>query len=345
MVTSRASRSSLPAAERAPELGEARWFAADLHVPERRFAVRWLDEDVIERSPFLDTRIDAPPDPGISVDAARVAAAALPAAPIGWLFHTSFCASTLLARCLHLAPAAIALKEPLVLRRMSDARHGGWSLDGLVAPSVALLARAWHPGGAVVLKPTHVALNIAGDLLAAAPGSRALILTSSLPDFLISNLKKSPESQAKIPLLVERALRATGFAARLPEAAQRPPDLVCAAGLQWAAQQELVRDVVAAIGPARVRVLDLEPLLANLPAVAVACARWLQLPLPADPLAAHAREVGLRNAKATATPYSPERRAYEAGLVGTRHRDTLGRAHDWLHTHVLPAMRRPAAPG
>ncbi|HEX3766235.1 MAG TPA: hypothetical protein VHW23_46400 [Kofleriaceae bacterium] len=307
--------------------------------------MRWLEEDVIERTSFLDTRIDAPPDPGISIDAAQVAATALPAAPIGWLFHTSFCASTLLARCLHRAPAATALKEPLVLRRLSDARHRGWPLDGLVAPAVALLARAWHPGGAVVLKPTHVALNIAGDLLAAAPGSRAVILTSSLPDFLISNLKKPPESQAKIPVLVERALRATGFAARLPEAALRPPDLVCAAGLQWAAQQELVRDVVAAAGPARVRVLDLEPLLANLPALVVACARWLQLPLPDDALAAHAREVGLRNAKATQTPYGPAHRAHEAGIVIARHGDALRRADDWLHTHVIPAMRGPAAPG
>jgi hypothetical protein len=344
MATSWASPPSQPGIAGEPRLDDARWFAADLHVPDRRFTLRWLDEDVIARSSFLDTRIEAPPDPGVAVDAAAVDAAALPAAPVGWLFHTSFCASTLLARCLHLAPAAIALKEPLMLRRLSDARHAGWALDGLVAPVVALLARPWHAGGAVVIKPTHVALNLAADLLGATPGSRALIVTSSLADFLISNLKKSPESQAKIPLLVERALRATGFAARLPDAAQRPPDLICAAGLQWAAQQELVRDVIAAVGAERVRVLDLEPLLADLPAAAAASARWLGLAVPTDAIALHAREIGLHNAKQTQTPYGPERRAYEAGLVGDRYRDALRRARDWLHAHVVPAMRAAAPP-
>ena len=234
-------------------LGDARWFAVDLHVPDRRFAMRHLGDDVIDRSSFLDTRIEAPPGESEALDAARVDPAALPRARVGWLFHTSFCASTLLARCLHLPPFGVALKEPLVLRRLSDARHAGRPLDDLIDPSVALLARPWHPGGAVVIKPTHVALNVAVDLLAATPDGRAVFLTSSLEEFLISNLKKPPESQAKIPLLVERALRATGLSARLPPAALQPPDLACAAGLQWAAQQELLRHVVEAIGPARAR--------------------------------------------------------------------------------------------
>src|SRR5205085_567336 len=81
--------------------------AGDLHVPDRRFAIRLLDESVIERSSFLDTRIEAPPgetQPLTVAEAEAAAAAGLPRAPVGWIFHTSFCASTLLARCLHLAP-------------------------------------------------------------------------------------------------------------------------------------------------------------------------------------------------------------------------------------------------
>ena len=325
------------------DLADARWFAVDLHVPDRRFAVRFLDEDIIERSSFLDTRIEAPPgeSQALSVADAERAAAALPRAKVGWIFHTSFCASTLLARCLHLAPFTVALKEPLVLRRLSDARNGGWSLDGLVAPSLALLARPWHADGAVVIKPTHVALNVAVDLLAATPDSHAVIVTSTLADFLISNLKKPPESQAKIPLLVERALRATQFRDRLSPAAQQPPDLICAAGLQWAAQQEEVRDVVDAIGPARVRVLDMDAMLGDLPASVAQCAAWLGLPLPADALAAHVGEVGTRNAKALDAPMDPERRAHEANFVVQRHRDALARASEWLQAHVIPAMRPP----
>src|SRR5262245_5445881 len=133
-------------------LADARWFAVDLHVPDRRFGVRFLDEDVIERSSFLDTRIEAPPGESqpLAVADAERAAAAMPRAKVGWIFHTSFCASTLLARCLHLAPFTVALKEPLVLRRLSDARNGGWSLDGLVAPGLALIAHPGHRRHAVV---------------------------------------------------------------------------------------------------------------------------------------------------------------------------------------------------
>lgn len=323
----------------APALVEASWFACDLHVGERAFHVLRVDEAVIERSSFLDTRIEAPLDEAVAVSADDVARAEVPAAPIGWLFHTSFCASTLLARALHVAPHTVALKEPLVLRRLADSRHAGTAIDPLIAPAVKLLARPWHPGGAVVVKPTHVAMSLAVDLLAAAPASRAVILTCGLREFLISNLKKPAESQAKIPLLVERALAATDFARRLPAAALAPPDAICAAGLQWAAQREHVHEVVDAVGHARVRVLDMADLLADLPAAVAECARWLALPIPAGPLADHARAEGARNAKATQTPYGPERRAYEAGLVVHHFAAPLANAQRWLERHVLPSMR------
>ena len=323
------------------ELSDARWFAADLHVPHRAVHMLRLDEDIVERSAFLDTRIEAQLADATPVELARVPAE-LPQAPVGWLFHTSFCASTLLARTLHLSPYSVALKEPLVLRRLSDARHGGHAVDSLLAPCVRLLARPWHPDGAVVIKPTHPALNLAVDLLAATPASKAIVLTCSLPEFLISNLKKPPESQAKIPTLIERALAATTFRQRLPPAALRPPDPICAAGLQWAAQRELVLDVVEAVGAARIRVLDMQPLLDDLAGTVEQCARWFALPLPAEPLAQHARAEGARNAKATTVPYGPERRAHEAGIVVQHFRDPLAAAQRWLAAHVLPSMRSAA---
>ncbi len=325
----------------APDLHDARWFAADLHVPHRRVHLLQVDDEVIERSAFLDTRIEARLAAAVPVALADVPAS-LPQAPVAWLFHTSFCASTLLARALHLAPFTTALREPLVLRRLSDARHAGTDLEGLLAPCVRLLARPWTERGAVVIKPTHPALNLAVELMAQTPASKAVVLTCTLPEFLISNLKKPPESQAKIPTLVERALAATRFAARLPPAALQPPDLICAAGLQWAAQRELVLDVAQAIGPARLRVIDMQALLADLVAAVDDAARWLGLPVPAAALADHARLEGARNAKATTVPYGPERRAHEAGIVVQHFRDALSAAQRWLDAHVLPAMR-PAA--
>ncbi|MEV8693177.1 hypothetical protein AB0014_25765, partial [Klebsiella pneumoniae] len=95
-----------------------------------------------------------------------------------------------------------------ILRRLADARAAGWEIDGLVDVSVRLLARPWSADGSVIVKPTHAALNIAVDLMEAAPQSRGVLLSSDLEDFVVSNIKKTPETQAKIPQLAERALRA-----------------------------------------------------------------------------------------------------------------------------------------
>jgi len=324
------------------DLADARWFPVDLHVGARCYGMLRLDEDVLTRSSFLDTRMDAP-----LADATPLPVAAVPptlaTAPVGWLFHTSFCGSTLAARALHLPPYATCLREPLVLRRLGDARYSDLSLEGVVEPTVRLLSRPWHPHGAVVIKPTHAALNVARELMHAAPRSRGAVITSSLDDFLVSNLKKTAETQSKIPQLIERALRAApSFAARLPSAALQPPDLACAAALQWAAQRERVLDIRDAVGPARLRVLDMQDLLQDLPRAAAALADWFGIAVPDDALRAHCADVASRNAKATEVAYGAARRASEMATVARMYAGALDRARRWADTHVLPAMRPPA---
>ena len=176
-----AAMGAAAAAPSAAQLDDARWFAFDLHVPERRFAFVRLEEDVVARSSFLDTRIEAPPGELSWVDAEAIPAQ-LPNAAPSWLFHTSFCGSTLLARMLHLPPHQACLREPLVLRRLADAQFAQVAMDGLPERSIALLSRPWHPGGGVLVKPTHAALNIAERLLAGSGDSRGVILrTGGLP--------------------------------------------------------------------------------------------------------------------------------------------------------------------
>jgi hypothetical protein len=191
----------------------------------------------------------------------------------------------------------------------------------------------------VVVKPTHAALNVAADLLEASPGSRAVVLTSTLEDFLVSNLKKAPESQAKIPQLAERAMKASGFHARLPQGAFQPPDLLCAAVLQWAAQRELVADIAEGAGSSRIRVIDMGSLLEDLLATARGVATWFSLDIPASILEARCRDEAGRNAKATESSYSASQRAQESRLVEQMFAADLSRAHAWATGNVLPFMR------
>jgi Mg-chelatase subunit ChlD len=143
---------------------------------------------------------------------------------------------------------------------------------------------------------------------------------------------------------VKRALAASGFGARLSPAALQAPDLVAASGLQWAAQRELMHDVIADIGPSRIRAIDATALLADVAGTAIACAEWLQLPIPRAALAGHATAAATRNAKALTMPYSPAQRAREADETADDFKAQLARAEAWLAEHVLPAMRpAPAA--
>lgn len=326
-----------------PEFSDARWFPVDLHVPRLEYGFLSIDPGVLERSTFLDTRIDAPIADAVPVDLNQVAKMALPSAgAAAWLFHTSFCCSTLLARLLHLPPYQVVLKEPLVLRRLSDARYSHWPIDGLVLPTLRLLSRPWDAGGSVVIKPTHAALNIGIELLAETPDSRGVILTSSLDDFLVSNLKKTAETLGKVPVLTERALQMGSFHSRLSKAAFSPPDLLAAAALQWAAQRELCADMLAASGPQRLRTLDASELLQDIVGVAWECAQWLRLPVPADIFATHAAMVSTRNAKAVGAEYDAHRRLAEAHVIKAKHGAQLAAARGWFEQMVKPAMRAEA---
>lgn len=310
------------------DLSDPAWFPVDLHVPNRAFGFLRIDAGVLERSTFLDNRIDAPLDAAVPVAVDDVVGA--PAPPrIGWLLHTSFCCSTLLARILHTGPEQVCLREPLVLRRLADARRAGWPIDEFVEPTVALLGRPWRETGMVIVKPTHVALNVATDLLAATTAP-ALVLTSSLDDFLVSNVKKLPETQARIPELAERALGATQFGRSLPGDALAPPDLMAAAALQWAAQRALCAEITGCAGTERVRWLDAERLLRDPGGISVAAARWLGSKMPAERLVLSARDATARHAKAMSRPYGPTAREAEARAIRQHYDAQISAARRWF---------------
>lgn len=318
------------------------WFPADLDVRGGRIAMLHIDPEVVERSTFLDTRIAADLQRSLSVDA-RALPGNLPSAPpVAWLFHTSFCCSTLLAQALHDHPSTVAYREPLVLRRLADARHEGLDLGRWPKICTDLLARPWSPRGRIVVKPTHAALNIGQMLMQASADSRAIALTSSLSDFLVSNVKKAPETQARIPLLVEMSLSAGQFHRRLPIEALSPPSLIAAAGLQWAAQRELLVEMAERVGAQRLAALDAADLLTNLKGVVQLAREWWGLPPGSGRDAQRILDVSSRHAKSTAREYSPEARAYEVEMVSRMHAPLLQQARDWTERYVLPAMRPEA---
>lgn len=321
-----------------PDFSNAKWFPVDVHVPRDQYSFLLIDHDVLEQSTFLDTRISAELDRALQVPAAEIEVDGNLNPQVSWLFHTSFCCSTLLARLLHVPPHQVVLKEPLVLRRLADARYSRWPIDGFIKPTVSLLARPWDPSGAVVVKPTHAALNIGAELMAADAVSRGVILTSSLQDFLVSNLKKPPETLSKIPALIERALRASEFASRLSAASLRPPTLIAAAGLQWAAQRELCAGMISQVGPQRLKAVDASRLLDDVGLVTSRCAKWLGSSIPEAVLQARVSEVSGRNSKAVDHQYGAAQRSAEMRFIEGKFSTELLEARRWFDLMVAPAM-------
>lgn len=183
-----------------------------------------------------------------------------------FIFHSAFCCSTLAARALDVTGHAMSLKEPVALQDLADAALGLGD-PARVRPhlqlTLALLARPFGQGEAVVIKPTDIVTPLADEMLAARPEARALLLYSPLPDFLRSVAKKGLFGRVW-------ARRSLSFHGRLPafdpgyseQDRWLHTDLQVAA-LGWLQQQarfaRLVRDQPAG----RVATLDSATLLAR----------------------------------------------------------------------------------
>jgi hypothetical protein len=321
-------------------LTQAEWFPVDVDIRSREVHFVHLSEAVIESAPFLDNRLDFDRRQArvVSFESLR----GFPAARPAWLWHTSFCGSTLLARMLHVSPFNTSLREPLVLRRLSDDADSGRDISEALAIVLPLLARPWHAGSSVLIKPTHAALNIAERVMRAAEGSCGIILTSPLEDFLISHLKKTPHTLAKVPVLTERALAGSRLIDRLPAKAFDPPGTLAAITLQWAAQRELITELKASLGAQRVHIVDWNGLQDNLSSGTHECSQLLGLHIPEDALSANVLVHAGRHSKVTERQFDVHLRRTEAATLADRFSTQLRDAVLWAEDVLYPVMSRAA---
>ena len=164
-----------------------------------------MTRDTYRDSTFLDERTKVADARALTVPikalAQRVQRDARPNPPVNYLFHTAFCGSTLLSRCLELPGTSFALKEPAPLhqlaciRRDTDAgaptpvRVDDALFDASLAVATALLARTWSPGEIALIKPSDTCNNLIGPILDASDQSRAVLLYSRIDDFVVAMLK------------------------------------------------------------------------------------------------------------------------------------------------------------
>jgi hypothetical protein len=189
------------------------WHLYDIDLQRKELHFLEVTPQTFGVSAFLDNRIAYTTGQmhGFGVDAVISAFRQIPPQSVGmnFLFHSSFCCSSLLARSLQLENQTLVLREPWVLRRLADTRRTlelqgqAWNPQGsaLIDMALTLLGKTWVGSESVLIKPTNVANNLCIDMLAMRPAARGILLYSDLESFLISNLKKSEETKQKMPAL------------------------------------------------------------------------------------------------------------------------------------------------
>lgn len=124
--------------------------------------------------------------------------------PPKFIFHTAYCGSTFLSRCLAVDGVSVSLREPQLLLDAANAKRLQWhsqtcNFDFRHLPALALrlLSKHAEPHETLVIKPVNSVNNISAELLYASGSNKALMLYTDARNFLLSTLKKGEEAKQR----------------------------------------------------------------------------------------------------------------------------------------------------
>jgi hypothetical protein len=174
------------------------WFLDDLDLTTGLAQFIRIDRAVVGGQPFLDPRwkregLERTKLPGSALDLQ-------PATPprLNFIWHTSYCCSTVLAAALDMPGRNLSLKEPQALVGLANLKRGqqgALKRPGLARAVFALMARRFEPDEQVLVKPSNYANNLLPEAAAMTEG-RHLMLYSSCRRFLVSVLKRGEDLRA-----------------------------------------------------------------------------------------------------------------------------------------------------
>lgn len=254
-------------------------------------------------------------------------------APIHFIFHTSFCGSTLLARALTVPGVAEALKEPDVLINLANrlTRSDDDANRERLELVLKLLERAPAPGETVIVKATNFANRLLEPVLEIRPNAQAVLLYSDLHTFLRSLLKRG--------LLGRRF----GRQMYLQFASWAPVNLGLApaemfeltdlqvGGLAWLLQIAHFSAVAKALGPDRLTVVESADLMADPAKVLDEIQSRFGLALDNKAVEQIASgPVFSAHSKFADREYGVEQRNRDHEAVATAHGEEIGMVVEWI---------------
>jgi hypothetical protein len=313
---------------------DARWLAHRYDRPGDQILFRLTERPAHTEAAFLtDDALGEPALPNVRQDRKSAVAAAGPAAPLHFLFHSAFCNSTLLVRALDRPGVAMGLSEPVLLNDIVGIRRRG-EISAQLLPEITdhaltLLARPWGAGEAVVVKPSNILNPLAPGLLTLRPAAKAVLLYAPLPLFLNSVARKGMWCRLWVRELLE-GLLTDGVAefGLSPAELFRLTDLQVAA-IGWLAQHRLFHGLAARFGPDRVRTLDSEVFGAAQADGIMALAAHYGLAIDVSEAASIVSGPPFTRHSKSGTAFSMEQRRAEQAATDAAHGDEIAKVAEW----------------
>lgn len=319
-------------------IADPQWFPEDFDPASQTLSFVRCSVDMLAREPFLDPRWNRLALPRCKVElsalAAQLAADAEPP-QVHFIWHTSYCGSTLLAQALNRPGCNLSLKEPLILVSTADAKRRELAGAGRAPPRLTdivlrLLARSHRPGERVTLKPSNAANNLMADAARLTAG-KALFLYSDLPSFLVSIAKGGVMLRRYARRLFGNIAADSGQPLRWPVAELFQMSDLEIAALAWHLQIAEFRRSFQAYGPARAACLDCEDLLAEPEGVLARIDRFFALGLGEAYLRAAAHSAREHDAKRPGHRFDPAHRRHQRQKIRGQLGDELERIVAWSY--------------
>jgi hypothetical protein len=237
------------------------WLPHDYNEREDTLVFVKLDREAQRRAIYLDQRFldRVTKTPAIPVYELPVDAIAARAQTMHFIFHTSFCASTLMARALDIPGVSMGLKEPAVLLAFADAWASGRRSPGastVMSAALNLLSRPLAPTEINVVKPVNIANFLIPALMNWRRDTRAIVMHSSLDAFQRAIARRGLEGRNFARGVYHQLSTAMplehGFS---NEDLVRLSDLQIAS-LAWMMQTAFISSLVKIFGPQRIRLLS-----------------------------------------------------------------------------------------
>ena len=268
-------------------------------------------------------------------------------APVHFVFHTSFCGSTLLARALEVPGVTNVLREPDILINLANrlTRDDDFANRRRLDLVLRLLGRPFAPGESVIVKPTNFANRLVDPLLVERPQSRAVLLYSDVETFLRSLLKRGMFGR-----IFGRRMFMQLSSWRPLDHGFTADDLLLQtdaqiAALAWLMQVAHFDSIARSFGTERVMVLDSSSLVAD-PSSAIERVQVLfGLGLSAGRIdAIAAGPIFSKHSKFSDRDYDPEVRAEEHKAASEAHAEEIGMVVKWIEA-VAAQVGAPLKPG